>query len=399
MRRLIILLFASFSLLASGQKPSVYYGYFSLHDKYPYAYGHLGQLLDAQKGPIAAIPCQYRSTDQHGEEVWLSGKVYVPKNEQAKGIILLPHYTVAANKEVPSECNPIEARLAKKGYAVVMPDYLGYGATSVWADTIFSEPPFTEPQAPRVHPYLDAKLTARNSVDMLLAAKEYIRNMGVKLENDSLIIVGFSQGAAAAIASLRLLEEEYPEVAIKKCYAGSGPYDVCATYDDAVRRNRLGMAVVVPMLVMGTSEAYDLHLRPEDFFTPYMLARYEQIVYIKNKGLVEWAFSMPSHKLSKYMTKEGMDKKQPETARMYDGFKRSSIVYTEGDTLVRPDWKPSTPIYLFHSTNDDIVCFDCAVHLHTFLAAQGCEVTTQFGRYGGHLSSLFRYMRILKKEL
>lgn len=337
----------------------------------------------AKAADYEGIVYRYPSVDQHNQPIELSGKLYVPKNGSAKGIILLPHYTVVANKEVPSECNPIEAQLAKKGYVLVMPDYIGYGAT-----------------AERVHPYLHAALTARNTVDMLLQAKPYLTEKGVEIANDSLIIVGFSQGAAAAIASLRLLEEEYPEVPIKKCYAGSGPYDVCATYDDAVRRNRLGMPVVVPMLVMGTSEAYDLHLRPEDFFTPYMLERYEQIVYIKNKGLVEWAFRMPSHKLSKYMSEKGMDKTQPETARMYDGFKRSSIVYVDEDGQpVWPDWTPRTPIYLFHSTNDDIVCFDCAEHLRAFLFARGANVSVDFGRYGGHLSSLFRYMRLLNDAL
>lgn len=380
-------------------KESFYYGYFSLDDTYPFVGGHLDKYYTTQRGNIAGIPCTYHSEDQHGERVELSGKLYVPKTGTAKGIILLPHYTVAANKEVPSECDPIEARLAKKGYVLVMPDYLGYGVSSHYPDSILREPPFLEPMEKRTHPYLDAEQTARNTVDMLIAARQYVRNLGVEVENDSIVIVGFSQGAAAAIASLRLLEEKYPEIPVKKCYAGSGPYDVCATYDDAVRRNKIGMAVVVPLLVTGTSAAYNLHLRPEDFFTNYLLEHYDSLVMQQNFGLVELALRMPSHKLSKYMTAEGMNRSMPETARMYEGFKRSSIVYYEGEMAVWPDWTPRSPIYLFHSTNDDIVCYTCAEHLIEFLEARGARYTTKIGRYGSHLMSLLRYMLLLDKEL
>lgn len=373
MRRLLVLILVCVSHLANAQD------FLNLRD----------DALDfsSRSGGSAAVSCTYMSVDQHGDSLLLSGKVFIPKGGIARGIILLPHYTVAANSEVPSACKPIEARLADKGYVLVMPDYQGYGISSV------------KDGKAQLHPYLDASLAARQTVDMFLVARSFLERSHVTTLNDNLLIVGFSQGAAVAVASLRLLEEEHPEVSIKRCYAGSGPYDVCATYDDAVRRNRLGMAVVVPLLVMGTSEAYDLHLRPEDFFTPYLLERYKPIVYDKRYGLVRLAFTMPSRKLSKYMTNEGMDKLQPETARMYEGFKRSSIVcVTETDTIY-PDWTPRAPITLFHSTNDDIVCFDCALHMSAFLGTRGANFVTHFGRYGGHLASLLRYMHFLEEEL
>lgn len=325
-----------------------------------------------------AIPCTYRSVSQWGDSITLSGKIFLPKSSP-QGLILIPHYTIGARHEAPSECSPFEARLVQNGYVLVMPDYIGYGIT---IDSI--------------HPYLDVNLTARNSVDMLLQAQSFLQWL---LVPDNLYIVGFSQGAAAAMASLQLIEKEHPNIQVKKCFCGSGPYDVAATYDDAVERNRVGLPLLVPSLVLGTSAAYQLNLQPEYFFTPYLLNRYEKWIMSKKKGLVAQSLLMPSVRLSHYMTAEGMDKNHPETARLYEGFIRSSLVYISDNDTIFPDWQPQTPIYLFHSTNDDIVTFRCAEHMRSFLEASNAEVTYDFGKYGSHISSLLHFIKNVQKNL
>jgi len=316
----------------------------------------------------------YTSVDQHGDTLTLSGKITVP--EQPKGIILMPHYTIASNDEVPSNTTTAEAKYFMDDYVLIMPDYIGYGASR-----------------DRVHPYLRGDLTARNCVDMLFASHPVLDSLQVSLPKDTIYIVGFSQGGASALWTFKLLEEEYSDkVCVRQCFAGSGPYDVAATYDESIRTNKVGMPMVIPMLVMGTNEAYDLGLSREVFLTPKMNKCYDDFVTSKNHSFTTLYFRMPSHKVSTWLTAHGADKTQPDTRRMYEGLLLSSLVHYPlddseiGREIICPEWRPKAKVYVFHSYNDRIVTFRCAEHLRRCWQDLP-NVTYDFGNYGSHLRS------------
>lgn len=339
----------------------------------------------------------YTSTDQHGDTLTLSGKVSVPN--VPRGIILMPHFTIASNNEVPSTSTPPEARYLRDSYVLVMPDYIGYGASRE-----------------RVHPYLRGDVTAQNCVDMLFASWPVLDSLQVSLPKDSIYLVGFSQGAATVLWTLKLIEERYSErLTVKHCFAGSGPYDVAATYDDAVQRNNVGMAMVIPMLVMGTSEAYDLGLEREQFFTEELDKHYDEYITEKKLSYAVLYFLMFDNKVDKWLTAYGADKSQPETRRMYEGFLRSSLVHypidnsAVGQEVICPGtgymptnmvgtWLPKAPVYVFHSYNDRIVSFINAEHLQR--CWQGLDnVTFEFGDYGSHGWSMVNFFPKVKKLL
>ena len=335
---------------------------------------------------IEQVIC-YRSVGVNGDSLLLSGKVSVPKNKQPKGLILLPHFTIAANSEVPSLSTPYEAKAFRDNYVLVMPDYIGYGAT-----------------ADLFPPYLHGALTAQNCVDMLFASRPTIDSLCPGAYTDSIYIVGFSQGAASALWTLRLLEEHYADrVHVKACVAGSGPYDVAATYDVSVAENKIGMPMAVPLLVMGTSAAYNLHLSPEYFFTPTLNKVFDKYIVSKKYGLVSLSYRMSNRHLDHWMSANGMDKSLPETQRMYQGFLRSSLVHYPLDESAEEEaiiltWKPRTHVYVFHSTTDDVVMFRCAEHLRRSWSDLP-NVTYDFGNYGSHLRSLFKFFSIAEKEV
>ena len=329
----------------------------------------------------------YPSVDQYGKPIRLSGKISYPVDQPAKGLILITHYTIGANSEAPSACTTIEAKVFRDDYVLVMPDYIGYGVTR---DSF--------------PPYLDGELTAINCVDMLSASRHVLDSLNIKT-NDSIYIVGFSQGGATSLWTLKLLEEKYAKrFPVKACFAGSGPYDVAATYDEAVATNRVGLAMTVPLLVMGTSVAYGLNLQRSDFFTPHLDKMFDENIASKKYNVVSLFLRMPGTDLDLWMTKEGMDKTRPETKRLYEGLLRSSFVHYPldndplGGEIICPSWTPKTPVYVFHSTNDDVVCFTNAAHL------QRCwpnvpTVTYDFGKYGGHLASLRLFLKRVREQL
>ncbi len=327
----------------------------------------------------------YPSVDQYGDSVTLSGQLSVPKSKPAKGIILIPHFTISADKEAPSNKVTKEAKPFRDEYVILMPDYIGYGVTKN-----------------RIHPYLHGELTARNCVDMLLYAMPVLDSMKLSIPLDSIYIIGFSQGGASAMWILKLIEEQYcGQLHVKKCFAGSGPYDVATTYDYAVMHDRINMPLTVSMLVMGTNEAYGLNLCYDNIFTDHMKHTYIRDIKDKKNGIVSLYFKTPNHNLSHWMTKEGRDKNLPETNKMYRGFLRSSLVHysiTGDNDSICPHWIPKAPVYVFHSENDDIVTFLCAEHLHRRYSNLP-NITWDFGRYGSHLSSLQKFFSRVKKML
>ena len=328
----------------------------------------------------------YPSVDQDNRPVQLSGKLSVPQNQQPKGIILLPHFTIGSNKEAPSNRLTKDAQMLKDDYVLIMPDYLGYGISRE-----------------RAHPYLHGELTARNTVDMYLYTRPILDSLALGIPTDSIYIVGYSQGGATALWTLRLIEEQYTgQIYVKHCFVGSAPCDVATTYDEAVLHNRASVPALIPLLTYGTNEAYRLNLAMEEILTPAAIRAYQKYIASKEYGLVTPYFLMPQHRLSHWMTEAGMDKTRSETRRLYDGLLRSSLLHIAicGDSIDNfcPTWTPRTPMYVFHSKTDELVPVANAMHL------QQCfrdvpTITCDFGQYGGHLGATRHFIPNVKKIL
>lgn len=118
----------------------------------------------------------YKGHDVDGSPLTLSGKLLIPKEGPIKNLLIVSHYTIAANYEAPSETFPMEGIWAAKGYAVVIADYIGFGVT-----------------AHRIHPYMHVSSTARSVVDMALAVKPYLKFIGRQPESEEVILAGYSQ--------------------------------------------------------------------------------------------------------------------------------------------------------------------------------------------------------------
>ena len=341
--------------------------------------------------PVSEYVLRYGSIDQRGDSVVLSGKLSIPLNQTPRGILLIPHYTICSAKEAPtakSVASNNESKPFCKDYILVMPDYIGYGITS-----------------DSVPPYLHGALTAQNCVDMYFAAQKFMDSLQTAFPTDTLTIIGFSQGGATALWTLRLIEEQYADhLTVKACFAGSGPYDVAATYDYAVAHNDAGMPATIPLLVMGTSVAYDLDLQQNYFFTPQLSRVYNKSIVPKQKGITSLFFKMLNGRLTHWLTAEGRNKSLPQTQRLYDGLLRSSLIHYPldnhpvGQQVICPDWRPKAQTYIFHSTTDNVVTFCNAGHLQRCFG-DAPNIRYDFGNYGDHLRSLYIFQKRVLKQL
>ena len=153
------------------------------------------EILDfSNRRTVIELSGTYWSVDEEWNDVQLSGKVVLPADGKAERIILVSHYTIGSNAEAPSRCFPIEAMLAKMGYVMIFPDYLGYGVT-----------------ADRVHPYLVMDLTAINVLDMYLAVRPFLEAAGVEVAHDEILLMGYSQGGATTMAVQNMIETVYDD--------------------------------------------------------------------------------------------------------------------------------------------------------------------------------------------
>lgn len=313
---------------------------------------------------ITHVAGTYKGHDVDGSELVQSGKLLLPSSGPIKNMIIVSHYTIGANFEAPSETFPLEGIWAAKGYAVVVADYIGYGVTSK-----------------RIHPYMHVRSTAQSVVDMALAVKPYLEHIGRKPESDQVILAGYSQGGATTLAVMDMIQDNYADVfPIKKVYAGGGPYDLAATYDTAMEWDETGIPCAIPMIVQGVNEGEDLGLRMGDFFQPDLLEHYDEWINSKSFTVKEINLKMKATSMHELMTDEGRDKRNPETARLYQALMGNGVLH----------FNPTAPIFLFHSTQDKTVPFINALKAEAWF--KGWDVQYDFGEYGKHGTGCVRFL-------
>lgn len=324
----------------------------------------------------------YVSKDAYGNDITLSGAVYYPLKGKIKNVIICSHYTVAADYEVPSATFPLEATMAAMGYVVVMPDYIGYGATR-----------------DRVHPYLQAFVTASNVIDMALAVRPFLAEREIKVESDSVLLVGYSQGGATSMWVQYYMEndESYKGLfKIKKNYCGGGPYNVARTYDYCVKLDETGIPYAVPMIILGMSEGMGIPLDFDTFFQEPLLSYYKDWFNSKSYNGQEITRLIGVNRLSKILTPAGLDRSEGETKRLYRELQLNSIP---------TDFRPQAPVFMFHSMDDQTVPFiNAQVTRYNFThysilggAGPVNNVEYDFDHYGNHQSGCIKfYLKMFK---
>jgi len=135
----------------------------------------------------------YRTVDPHGQPTTASGLLALPRSPARRlHMVSFDHGSSVYRAEAPSitqDAFDSAAPLvyASAGFATVAPDYLGLGL------------------GPGQHPWEDVPSETTASLDMLRAARSYVATTGRELAR-GVLVTGFSQGASAAIALGRALQ-------------------------------------------------------------------------------------------------------------------------------------------------------------------------------------------------
>ncbi len=276
----------------------------------------------------------YQSVDENGNPITLSGSITYPEKGDFKRYVVVSHYTVTSDAEAPSNHFAIESILSFFGYAVIEPDYIGYGVTK-----------------DKIHPYLLMDLTAQNLYDMYLAVVPYMNQKGFKPKKDNIYVLGYSQGGSGAAALQRLIETKpTQDVTIEHSFLGGGIYDITAMYKGYVQSEVLDFPCGAILSMQSMIVYGDLSLKMNDIFQQCIVDNVDEWINSKKYTIQQINELIGIRTPAEVFTQKGMDLESDESKMLCEVLKKNSILYT--------DWIPKTPTYVMHSKTDKVVLYE-----------------------------------------
>lgn len=316
------------------------------------------------------FPVAYWSLNPQGDSLLVSGRVYLPKQRSLNGIVIANHYTMTADIEVPSNMLSMESILTMKGYAVIMPDYVGYGLSR-----------------DEVHPYLHWRSAAQTAVDLLHHMPALLDYYGYSYPKD-VIITGYSQGGSVALGVTRLIEEIDSIWSVRKLYAGAGPYDPAGTYLYSIERDEMGIPAAIPLIVVGLNDAYNMEFNLEDFFLEPLLSNYGDWILSKEYTVQEINHLMGSTIMSELMTEGALTLDSLQADMLYEVLLRNSNI----------GYDLQAPAYFLHSVDDEVVPFLNSKNLQAQMPDK-IGKTYDFDHYGSHIEASVPFIKYVYQDL
>ena len=321
---------------------------------------------------VTEVVGTYPSVDLDMDTILLSGKVILPKGRRPKRLILVSHYTVCSNTEAPSNCFSLEGVLAKAGYGLIIPDYLGYGIT-----------------ADLLHPYLVMDNTARNVLDMYIAVRPWLDAVGMTPLSEEICLMGYSQGGATTMAVERLIETEYrradnpsEQIQVHRVFVGGGPYDVKTTYEQFITTDKAGYPVAIPLVLQGMISGNGLKVNIEDMMQGWLCDQMDEWINSKRYTSAQINTLIGTHTTHELLTREAMDQVSDNVAELYRAMTANSITSYS--------WQPQAAVYMLHSMDDETVPYTNATNAKA--TWQNANIEYNFGHYGSHTKTALRFI-------
>lgn len=329
-------------------------------------------------------------TAYQGKTVEASGLVMVPKTDSTLLPVLLYHHgtvppivrkyapsafkwsTKKSRRNIPGEFG-YALRLASEGFAVVMPDYLGYGASAAFD-----------------HPYTLHEINARTSIDMLKASRKVLALEG-KGGQPGIFIMGISEGAAVGMAAHRLLDTD-PVLGehVRASSLLAGPYNFESTVEWYLNGGEV--SAFANSLYMWSCWSMLMATRPD------LLEQTFTRQYKSQKSFFSVCnYLFRSKKPEKRLTKAAYrELKYSKTGELWDVLIAQSIDV----------WQSNGKIMLYHGKDDIMVPWDNSLSIYRRMGKQNTDMQliTLEGR--GHLSanrpyfyrSLYAFEKILEVQ-
>lgn len=304
------------------------------------------------KYDVSCYSLVYKTTDATDALIDASGLLCLPNGKSgASPLLSFQHGTIFNKTDAPTTLNSsyywTGPLFASMGYIAVVPDFLGYGASS-----------------PILHPYLHAKTLSSATVDMLRAAKHFLALPEINTATDGrLFLAGYSEGGYATLAAQKSLEGLPMEFTVTVSEPGAGPYDVSGTFASQVKSPTVDRPSYITFLV----KSYDMiYIHPSKityYFTPSVAAQLDTLFAGNlSSGAINGALGGATIPINTLFNQAFLDS--------FNGSGEADLKAA----LVANDiynWKPSAPTIFFHGQDDDLVPYANSVKAVQTMQANG----------------------------
>ncbi len=281
---------------------------------------------------------EYKSTYVNNEPVTLSGLVTVPDNPTRENkIISFQNGTISVHSGAPSKqlTHPeflILQSLAGLGFAVVIPDYMGFGASEQLQ-----------------HPYHHKELFQRTISDLLIATLDMEKTGDYKFKlNGELFLTGYSLGGWASLVTHHYLEQNPIDgLELLGSACGAGAYNLVDMRDYLVEQTNYIQPFYVPNMLISYMSAGDLSGDLSLYINEHYATKIPDLIDGKHSSSqvnAELTKNMQDLFTESFINDFYSDTK-PEWIEIRNVLKQNS----------QPAWKNKKPIALFHGDADQHV--------------------------------------------
>ena len=270
-------------------------------------------------------------TEYQQKTIKASGVLYLPKGiTTPASLISAQHGTTFNKSDAPSVSQSFTGMefLAATGYVTLMPDYIGYGASSEID-----------------HPYYDSHHSAMAVIDMIKAVKEYTEQSKIVNLNNKLFLAGYSEGGYVTIAAQKQLEEKNNTgLHLKAVAAGAGGYDLTEMLKSLSNSNYYSYPAYLAFVINSYNTVYNWNKPFNYFFNESYANKLDSMMKGNKDG---WAIN---NQLSTNM--DSLFNKE-----FYQNLKGNGELQFKKALIQNSlsNWAPKTPTKLYHGTNDEIV--------------------------------------------
>lgn len=310
----------------------------------------ISSLVPLAKNDITVQKIIYNTTFQN-QQIQASGLVYLPKTAGTYPVLCFQNGTNTLHSQAPSVVINSDMlfmleSVASMGFIVVIPDYIGFGAS-----------------ANLPHPYLHAQSTTQSILDMLRAMKEFASGDKIAAKpTKDLFIYGYSQGGWATMLLQKEIETTYSsEFNLMASSCAAGPYSLEYMNQYICGQTDYPMPYFLTY-VLNAYTALGLVPNPLSDFIQAPYAAQIPGLYDGNHsgGTIDAALTTS---MADLLTPDFRDQyaTNPKFSALNSAFIANSVV----------PWAMSTPTRLYHGASDNVIPASMSQKIFEDLKAKG----------------------------
>lgn len=314
---------------------------------------------------VDVISVDYYTIDRNGNEVIVSGAMFIPQGVNNLSLLSLQHGT-QTKRDLVASVSPMNSAegiigliTSSLGYLTVIPDYLGFGVSNV------------------MHPYLHAESLIPSIIDLMRAGKTYSSENQIILD-ERVFLTGYSEGGYLSLLTQKYIEENHTsEFNLTAVAPLAGPYDLKGMVDTAFQSDLYGGDLAyIGFFFTAYNEIYGWNRLDDIFKAPY--AAKMPGLYDGTKTWGEILALLPSS-FSELMN--------PDFIVNYLNENETDVIAAFQENTIL-NWTPQTPIHFFHGDADITVPYQnvlTAIEQFESNGVSNIQLTTIPG--GTHASS------------